>query len=72
MNGKINDVITNFDNYEYYLYYSSGSWTWPKSNLRTTIFIIFPISSPEVLTWLGSTNEYSPYYGGIILSASNI
>jgi hypothetical protein len=29
---KINDVITNFDGYEYYLYFESGSTTWPKSN----------------------------------------
>ena len=29
---KINDIITNFDGYEYYLYYESGSTTWPKTN----------------------------------------
>jgi hypothetical protein len=29
---KINDIITNFDGYEYYLYFESGSTTWPKSN----------------------------------------
>jgi len=67
---KINNVITNFDNYEYYLYYSSGSWTWPKINPQIP-YNLYPINSPEVLNWLGSTNEYSPYYGGIILSASN-
>lgn len=30
---KINEIITGFDNYEYYLYYSSGSAAWPKTNL---------------------------------------
>lgn len=29
---KINEVITNFDGYEYFLYYESGSTTWPKTN----------------------------------------
>jgi hypothetical protein len=29
---KINEVITNFDGYEYYLYYESGSTAWPKTN----------------------------------------
>jgi len=29
---KINEVITTFDDYEYYLYYSSGSTAWPKTN----------------------------------------
>jgi len=29
---KINDIITNFDGYEYYLYYDSGSTSWPKTN----------------------------------------
>ena len=29
---KINDIITNFDNYEYYLYFNSGSTSWPKTN----------------------------------------
>ena len=28
---KINEVITNFDGYEYYLYYDSGSTAWPKT-----------------------------------------
>ena len=29
---KINEIITTFDDYEYYLYYSSGSTAWPKTN----------------------------------------
>ena len=31
-NTKINDIITNFDGYEYFLYFDSGSNSWPKSN----------------------------------------
>jgi len=29
---KINEIITGFDGYEYFLYYSSGSTSWPKTN----------------------------------------
>ena len=29
---KINDIITNFDGYERYLYFESSSYTWPKSS----------------------------------------
>ncbi len=32
-NNKIQDIITNFDEYEYYLYFNSESKAWPKSNL---------------------------------------
>jgi hypothetical protein len=66
---KINDIITNFDGYEYYLYYSSGSYAWPKTTTQQP-YTLALTNSPEVLTWFGSTNEFSPYFGGIILSAS--
>ena len=36
---KINNIITNFDGYDYYLYYSSGSWAWPKTNSQPPISI---------------------------------
>ena len=29
---KINEIITGFDNYEYHLYYESGSTSWPKTS----------------------------------------
>jgi len=29
---KINDIITNFDGYEYHLYFESSSTSWPKTN----------------------------------------
>ena len=32
LNAVISDTITNFDNYEYYLYFESSSDTYPKSN----------------------------------------
>ena len=29
---KINEIITTFDGYDYFLYYNSGSASWPKTN----------------------------------------
>ena len=66
---KIDDIITHFDGYEYFLYYTSGSHSWPKST-STQPYQLFPLNSTEVETWFGSTNEYSNLYGGEILSAS--
>ena len=66
---KINNIITNFDGYDYYLYYSSESLAYPKTN-STPPYNLYSSTSPTVLTWLGSANENSIYYGGILLSAS--
>ena len=66
---KIGNIITNFDGYEYYLYYESSSYAYPKSS-SVYPYILYPTSSVTTLTWLGSTSGNSPYYGGILLSAS--
>ncbi len=66
---NINNIITNFDNYEYYLYYNSGSYAWPKLNTEPPYQLALT-NDPIALTWLGSDNINSPYYGGLILSAS--
>jgi hypothetical protein len=66
---KIDEIITNFDGYEYYLYYSSGSWSYPKTTSEPP-YQLSPTNSQTVLNWLGSLNESSPLYGGIIVSAS--
>jgi hypothetical protein len=67
---KINNIIKNFDGYEYYLYYESGSDSWPKTN-STKPYINSSINSIESLTWFGSANYTSQYYGGKILEADN-
>lgn len=66
---NIENIIQNFDGYEYYLYYNSSSYSYPKSNTSYP-YDLYPVTSKQVLTWLGSDVENSPYYGGIILSAS--
>ena len=67
----IDSTIKNFDGYEYFLYFNSGSeYSYPKSNTEPP-FTLYSTGSTEVLTWLGSTDSSDPYYGGQALSASN-
>ena len=66
---KINSIITNFDGYDYFLYYTSGSQAWPKTT-SVQPYELAKSNSPEVEAWIGSTNEYSPLYGGMVVTAS--
>lgn len=50
---KINDIITNFDGYEYYLYFSSGSYAWPKTNNEPP-YINYSTTSTQAINWLSS------------------
>ena len=45
-----NNVINNFDNYERYLYYESGTYAWPKS---TTLkpHTLYPVTTSQSTTW---------------------
>jgi hypothetical protein len=67
---KINSIITNFDGYEYFLYYENNSKAWPKSNTQKP-YQLYNSNSDQVLSWLGTTNYDSPFYGGQLYSASN-
>ena len=66
---KIEDEISNFDGFEYYQYYNTGSDAYPKTGSSFPLELL-STSSAEVLRWLGSDVENNQYYGGAILSAS--
>ena len=66
---NIETLVKNFDGYEYFLYYNTGSSSYPKST-STFPYTLYPTTDTTVLEWLGSDVENSQYYGGIILSAS--
>jgi hypothetical protein len=66
---QINNIITNFDGYEYYLYYTSGSSAYPKITTEPP-YQLAPVNSTQTLSWLGSTDPSNAYYGGILLTAS--
>jgi hypothetical protein len=67
---SIEKVISNFDGWEYFMYFNSGSAkSYPKQNTEPP-YILFPTGSVEALTWVGSTDDSSAYYGGQAVTAS--
>ena len=71
LTNQIENIIQNFDGYERFLYYNSGSlYSYPKSN-NTPPYNLYSTSSTEVTDWIGSADPDSANYGGIALSASN-
>ena len=66
---KISSLISKFDQYEYFLYYNTGSYSWPKDT-STLPYILAPTTSSKVIDWLGDGNINSPSYGGLLASAS--
>tara|TARA_R110000822_G_scaffold149056_4_gene288129 strand:+ start:6698 stop:12127 length:5430 start_codon:yes stop_codon:yes gene_type:complete len=69
-NSNIENIIKNFDGYEYHLFYTSGSSSYPKVADSDFPYPLLNTGSTDVLQWLGSDIEGSSTYGGIILSAS--
>ena len=65
LQSQITSIITNFDDYDYYLYYDSGSWAWPKSN-STLPYTLYSTGSAQVTNWLGNGANST----GILGSAS--
>jgi len=70
LQNQLNTLIEKFDGYEYFLYYESGSYSWPKSGSIKPYTNLSP-STPESLVWFGSTDYTSAYYGGALLNADN-
>jgi hypothetical protein len=60
LESRISNIITNFDGYDYYLYYESSSWAWPKTT-TTPPYQLATTGSVAVINW----------YNNIIISASN-
>jgi hypothetical protein len=75
---KIDNIITNFDGYEYFLYYESSSYAWPKQP-GTQPYTLYGSTTTQVYDWIGNSNENANVqgvifpggtYGGLALSAS--
>jgi hypothetical protein len=58
---KIDALITGFDNYEYYLYFNSGSTSWPKTN-STPPYTNALTTSPAGVAWFASQSGVAEYY----------
>jgi hypothetical protein len=61
LNNKIDDIIKNLDGFEYYLYFESGSTSYPKV---TSIppYTLRPWGSPQADTWYSSSIESASFY----------
>jgi hypothetical protein len=51
----IDNIIEKFDTYEYFLYFNSSSWAWPKIN-TTQPYQLYSVTSSQVSNFLGSIN----------------
>lgn len=49
----LDDIITKFDEYEYYLYFESSSYAWPKIN-STAPYLLYSVSSSQASTFYTS------------------
>ena len=58
---KINDIITNFDGYDYHLYFDSGSTSWPKSN-SIKPYTLYSTGSSQVITWYDTQSTSASRY----------
>lgn len=61
LENNITDIISNFDGYENYLYYTSGTLAYPKSN-ATQPYTLQSTSSAEVQTWLADLTSSAHTY----------
>ena len=53
LENKIDNIITNFDGYDYYLYYNSSSYAWPKTNTEPP-YQLATINSTEAINWFNN------------------
>ena len=67
--GKISQLITEFDGYDYFLYYNSESKAWPKTN-STPPYTLASTGSAAVLSWIGFNFAGVPTGFGQFASAS--
>lgn len=70
LQNSISNIIANFDIYEYYLYYSSESFAWPKYN-KNIPYRNVSVTSSNASNWLGSADTVpSQYTSSLLFSAS--
>ena len=50
---SINNIISNFDGYETYLYFESTSYAWPKST-STLPYVLYPTGSTSASVWFNN------------------
>lgn len=61
LENNIQNTITSFDDYEYFLYFESSSTTWPKSN-NTIPYVLYDVNSATGVTWYNSQSSVAQTY----------
>jgi hypothetical protein len=61
LQNQIDSTITNFDGYEYYLYFTSESAAWPKQN-SSQPYSLYSATSSQVVDWLGNPSIQGSKY----------
>lgn len=70
LKNNIDKLIEKFDTYEYYLYYSSESFSWPKYN-NTQPYLQVSVTSSQASNWLGSATTAPSFpTASVLFSAS--
>lgn len=59
--GLLEGILSNFDHYERFLYYESGSTSWPKTNSEKP-YINATINSPEGILWFSEQRTIASSY----------
>jgi hypothetical protein len=67
--GKIDSLITQFDGYDYYLYFESSSKAWPKTN-STPPYTLASTGSLAVRNWLGINTNGTANGTALLATAS--
>jgi hypothetical protein len=71
LQSSISNIVENFDTYEYYLYYASESFAWPKRN-STKPYILYSVTSSNASNWLGSKTTVPSQYTSSLLYSSSL
>jgi hypothetical protein len=58
---SINDIISKFDGFEYYLYFESSSYTWPKTN-SVLPYTLRSTGSAIALNWYNAYTSSAEFY----------
>jgi hypothetical protein len=61
ISASLADTIANFDGYEYYLYFESSSYSWPK-NSNTRPFLLYSTGSSQVQSWMTASIASASLY----------
>lgn len=67
---SINNIVSKLDPYETFLYFDSGSWSWPKYT-NTQPYALYSVTSSQVSNWLGGIETVTtPTTASLLYSAS--